>query len=110
MEGAMMGAVLSVDYAADAAYLRLSDGEVRETCEVSPGVLVDLDEMRVVVGVEVLTLDTYIPRDQLIRDYHLRSEDLEIFELVRPSVMSFVQRQSAPVDSAAPQGTLKTRS
>jgi uncharacterized protein YuzE len=50
----VMTATLTVDFAADAAYLTLSDHKVVETCEVSTDVLVDLDDLRMVVGVEVL--------------------------------------------------------
>jgi uncharacterized protein YuzE len=92
-----MTATLTVDFAADAAYLALSDNEVVETREVSPGVLVDLDDLRMVVGVEVLALDAFIPRERLISDYHMRSEDVSILDQVRPSVTTFVQRQTAPV-------------
>jgi uncharacterized protein YuzE len=88
---------IDVDFAADAAYLALSDNEVVETREVSPGVLVDLDDLRMVVGVEVLALDAFIPRERLISDYHMRSEDVSILDQVRPSVTTFVQRQTAPV-------------
>jgi uncharacterized protein YuzE len=97
MEGEIMIPTLTVDFGADAAYLMLSDHDVVETCEVSTGVLVDLDDMRVVVGVEVLALDAFIPRDRLITDYHMRSEDVSVLDQVRPSVTTFVLRRSAPV-------------
>src|SRR5215207_7944560 len=101
MEGEIVIPTLTVDFGADAAYLMLSDHHVVETCEVSTGVLVDLDEMRVVVGVEVLALDAFIPRDRLITEYHLRSEDLSVLDQIRPSVTTFVQRQAAPVASTS---------
>lgn len=103
-----MSATLVVDHSTDAAYLKLGDAEIDETCEVSEYVLVDLDEMRIVVGVEVLTLDAYIPREQLIRDFHMRAEDLAVLDSIRPNVTSFVQRQTAPLGVAAPQGVLET--
>jgi uncharacterized protein YuzE len=108
MEGTGMSATLVVDHGADAAYLQLGQEEIIETCEVSPGVLVDLNDMRIVVGVEVLTLDAYIPREKLIRDFHMRAEDLEVLDSIRPSVTTFVQRQSAPIGVASPQGVLET--
>ena len=103
-----MTATLTVDFAADAAYLALSDHEVVETCEVSPGVLVDLDDLRMVVGVEVLALDAFIPRERLITDYHMRSEDVSILDQVRPSVTTFVQRQTAPVAHTIADDVLTT--
>jgi len=84
VEGEIMTANLTVDFAADAAYLTLSDHQVVETCEVTAGVLVDLDDMRVVVGVEVLTLDAHIPRDRLVSDYYMRSEDLAVLDIFAP--------------------------
>ena len=47
---------LSVDKAADALYLRLDDSPVIESEEVSPGVMLDYNELNVVVGVEMLHL------------------------------------------------------
>jgi uncharacterized protein YuzE len=103
-----MSATLVVDHSADAAYLKLAEVEVDETCEVSEYVLVDLDEMRIVVGVEVLTLDAYIPREKLIREFHMRAEDLAVLDAIRPNVTTFVQRQTAPLGVAAQQGVLET--
>jgi uncharacterized protein YuzE len=103
-----MTATLTVDFAADAAYLALPDHEVVETCEVSPGVLVDLDDLRMVVGVEVLALDAFIPRERLITDYHMRSEDVSILDQVRPSVTTFVQRQTAPTAHTIADDVLTT--
>lgn len=103
-----MSSTLIVDHSTDAAYLKLADVEVDETCEVSEHVLVDLDEMRIVVGVEVLTLDAFIPREQLIREFHMRAEDLAVLDSIRPNVTTFVQRQTAPLAVAAPQGVLET--
>jgi uncharacterized protein YuzE len=108
LEGEIVIPTLTVDFGADAAYLLLSDNDVVETCEVSTGVLVDLDDMRVVVGVEVLALDTFIPRDRLITEYHLRFEDLSVLDQIRPSVTKFVQRQTLPVAAANSDNVLAT--
>jgi uncharacterized protein YuzE len=45
---------LEYDSAADAAYVRLADGEIVDSEEVRPGVVVDLDAQNRVVGIEVL--------------------------------------------------------
>ena len=103
-----MSPTLELDYSANAAYLRLRDGDIVETCEVTDQVLVDLDEQLVVVGVEVLTLDAHIPYEKLTRDYHVTTSDLAILDSIRPSVTSFVQRQSSPLSVAAPQDALET--
>ena len=47
---------LHVDREADALYLRLDDSEIVESEEVSPGVVLDYNDAKEVVGVEVLQL------------------------------------------------------
>lgn len=101
-----MNATLEVDFTADAAYLRLSDALVKRTCEAAPGVLVDLDEYGVVVGIEILELDVYIPRAALIEKYHVRSEQLDVLEQIRPNVTSFITRQSGPTEANSTDGAL----
>lgn len=92
---------LTVDFDANAAYLKLRDGDVAKTCTVSPGVLVDQDEMDLVIGVEVLVLDAQIPYADLTRKHHIHSDDLKVLELIRPNVTSFMSRQSV-VESRDP--------
>ena len=47
---------LNVDKDADALYLRLDDSPILESEEVSAGVVLDYNEARDVVGVEMLNL------------------------------------------------------
>ena len=47
---------LHVDRGADALYLRLDDSPIVESEEVSAGVVLDFNESREVVGVEILQL------------------------------------------------------
>ncbi len=47
---------LYVDKEADALYLRLDDSQILESEEVSAGVVLDYNEARDVVGVEMLNL------------------------------------------------------
>ena len=47
---------LTVDKEADALYLRLDDSSIVQTEEVSPGVILDYNEAKEVVGVEMLYL------------------------------------------------------
>ncbi len=47
---------LRIDKAADALYLRLDDSLIVESEEVSPGVVLDYNELNEVVGVEILYL------------------------------------------------------
>ena len=47
---------LHVDREADALYLRLDDSEIVESEEVSPGVVLDYNDAKEFVGVEMLRL------------------------------------------------------
>ena len=47
---------LHLDKKADALYLRLDDSEIIESEEVSPGIVLDFNESKEVVGVEMLHL------------------------------------------------------
>lgn len=44
------------DNALDVAYIRLRNGKVKQTVEVRPGVLIDLDQAGEVVGIEILSV------------------------------------------------------
>ena len=59
---------LHVDREADALYLRLDDSEIVESEEVSPGVVLDYNDAKEVVGVEIPRLS-------------LRSSDLNLSAL-----------------------------
>lgn len=52
---------LTVDKEADALYLRLDDSSIVQTEEVSPGVILDYNEAKEVVGVELLYLSRRFP-------------------------------------------------
>jgi uncharacterized protein YuzE len=52
---------LRTDKEADALYLRLDDSRIVETEEVAPGVMLDFNEARDVVGVEMLYLSRRFP-------------------------------------------------
>jgi uncharacterized protein YuzE len=73
-------AVVSVrlDRDAGAAYLRLSTKSVARTVEFNEDIYVDLDDMGVVVGVELLDLMTLIPMDDLTSKHHIHSDSIRI--------------------------------
>ena len=52
---------VTVDKEADALYLYLDDSRIVESEEVSPGVVLDYNESRQVVGVEMLYLSKRSP-------------------------------------------------
>jgi len=52
---------LKIDREAEALYLRLDDSPILESEEVSPGVVLDINEQNEVVGVEMLNLSKRAP-------------------------------------------------
>ena len=53
---------LHIDKEADALYLRLDDSKIIESEEVSPGVVLDFNEQKQVVGIEMLHLSRRSPQ------------------------------------------------
>jgi uncharacterized protein YuzE len=52
---------LKIDREADALYLLLDDSNIVESEEVSPGIVIDLNEDNQIVGIEVLYLSKRAP-------------------------------------------------
>jgi len=53
---------LKIDQQADALYLVLDESKIVDSEEVSPGIIVDLNEKNEIVGVEILHLSKRSPR------------------------------------------------
>jgi uncharacterized protein YuzE len=53
---------LKIDREADALYLRLDDSRIIESEEVSPGIVLDFNEQKQVVGIEMLGLSKRAPQ------------------------------------------------
>ena len=49
------------DEKADAVYLKLTDSNIIESEEVSPGIILDFDENNQVVGIEMLQVQSRAP-------------------------------------------------
>jgi uncharacterized protein YuzE len=56
---------LKVDKENDILYLRLDEGDIIESEEVQPGVILDFDKNNRVVGIEILVLSTRVKPDIL---------------------------------------------
>jgi uncharacterized protein YuzE len=56
-----------MDEAADALYIRLDESAIRESEEVSPGVVLDFDESGRVVGIEIIDVRQKLPGADLRR-------------------------------------------
>ncbi|MCW2738858.1 DUF2283 domain-containing protein [Nocardioides sp.] len=85
---------VEIDHDADAAYIRLSAEPVVRSVAVGEEVVVDLDAMSVVVGIEMLSLDADIPYSVLVKDYHVRSEVTALLRRLRPSISGYLSLQS----------------
>ena len=63
---------LKVDEQSDALYLRLDDSSIVESQEVSPGVVLDYNASKQVVGIEILNLSTRVPHLN-VRDFQFQA-------------------------------------
>lgn len=78
------------DVEARAAYIQVSDNAVTRTVEVDSSLLVDLDDMGVVVGIEVLSLDAKLPIDELVTQFHVHTNVVAALNRIRPTVGHFL--------------------
>lgn len=86
---------VTIDNDAEAAYISMTNREVVESRELGNGIIIDLDSMRVVVGIEILGLDTKIPFRRLVEEFHVHSEDVDILRTIQPSIGGFLMQVSA---------------
>ncbi len=56
---------IKIDKESDALYFRLDDDEIIESEEVQPGVILDFDKNGRVIGLEILSLSTRFPAENL---------------------------------------------
>lgn len=69
---------VKIDTEAGAAYLCLGRGQVERTVEFDEDIYVDLDRFGVVVGIELLDLDTSLPLDGLGARFHINASALDV--------------------------------
>lgn len=93
---------LTVDHEAEAAYIRLSAAPVARTVEINDSILVDLDDMGVAVGIEILSLDADIPFTEITKQCHMHSDVIDSVRTIQPSISGFV-RLSRGSDAATTQ-------
>jgi uncharacterized protein YuzE len=101
----MSSITVEIDHMADAAYVRLSAGAVERSVPVGDEVVVDLDDMGVVVGIEMLALDAEIPYSVLVTDFHVHSEVAELLRRLRPSITGFLSLSMGEGKVAAGAGS-----
>ena len=56
---------LKIDKETDALYFRLDEAAIVESEEVEPGVILDFDKNKRVVGIEILGVSTRVPLETL---------------------------------------------
>lgn len=65
---------VKIDNVAGAGYIALSSEPVASTTEYSDSVMIDLDALGMVVGIEVLELDGPLPIDEIAQEFHIHSD------------------------------------
>ena len=85
-----MNIELTIDKAANSAYIRLLSSPVKTSKDISDDIIIDLDNMNVVVGIEILDLEAEIPFSDLITEFHVHSETVELLRRLRPSISGFM--------------------
>lgn len=96
---------VTVDLDADAAYILMTNRRVAESRVLGDGTVVDLDDMGIVVGVEVLALDARIPFQRLIEEFHVHTDDVEYLRLLQPTISYALLQHSS--DGASYRNELK---
>ncbi|MGH9785975.1 MAG: DUF2283 domain-containing protein [Terriglobia bacterium] len=56
---------LKIDKESDALYFRLDEAAIVESEEVEPGVILDFDKNKQVVGIEILGVSSRVPLEML---------------------------------------------
>lgn len=85
-----VGPTVAVDFAVDAAYVQFSDAAVKNTVEFSDSIMVDFDEYRMVVGIEILGTKTTIPFSKLTEVAHVPATHVEALRSLMPSIQQSV--------------------
>ena len=85
-----MNIKLSIDRAANSAYIQMLDGEITVSKPIGEDIVLDLDQFRQVVGIEFLDLQAEIPFSHLIDKFHFRPETVEALRRVCPSISGFM--------------------
>ncbi len=78
---------VTIDFPADAAYVKITDGPVVKTVEPLEGVNVDLDEHDMVVGIEIIELEREWPMAEVVARYHVPSQVADIVARISSPVI-----------------------
>jgi uncharacterized protein YuzE len=96
---------VDIDTEIGAAYVKLGDAKIVRTVEHTDDIMVDLDELGMVVGIEILDLSVPVPLDELVAQHHIKSTTLaRLLAGIRP-----VPRNTAVMSSGSQSATTSYR-
>lgn len=99
---------VSLDLTAQAGYITLSHAPIESTFEYNDEILVDLDALGMVVGIEMLSLQSELPVGDLAQRFHIRSELTDAVKYLRPILDSHLSfSTSAGISAARSEHDLK---
>ena len=85
-----MNIELTIDQSANSAYIRLLNKPVKSSKVVNDDIIIDLDDMNLVIGIEILDLEAEIPFTELMSEFHVHSSTVELLRRLRPSISGFM--------------------
>ena len=85
-----MSIELTIDQFANSAYIRLLNKQVKVSKMIKDDIVIDLDEMNLVIGIEILDLEAEIPFTELVSEYHVHSTTVDLLRKLRPSISGFI--------------------
>lgn len=101
---------VTLDPEVRACYISLSDDPVTETFEYSDDIFVDLNDLGVAVGIEVLDLNAKFPLQDLTRALHIHSKDEPFLASFLPTLAVSLRFDAASAaDSTIMARTSKAR-
>lgn len=99
-----------IDTRADAAYIEVVPGaEVFSTDEINDNLVVDLDQMGVVIGVEIIGLGTPINLSQICPLKHVRSELQDDLKETLQAVSAYTVQQNQLTSASRLQTSAKNK-
>ncbi|MEI9906670.1 MAG: DUF2283 domain-containing protein [Actinomycetota bacterium] len=96
-----MSIELSIDQSANSAYIRLLNEVVKYSRTIGDDIVIDLNSMNIVIGIEILDLEAEIPFTELTTEFHVHSNTVELLRKLRPSISGFMSMFSSDVTDQA---------
>ena len=103
-----MNVKVTVDHTVNAAYIELSNEPIVRTVELSSSILVDMDALNMVVGIEVLDIDVELPLQRLQDEFHVHSNIVDLLYKLRPSVGHTLAKFQQSTDGVSARSGVKS--